>query len=131
MPYFDGMSKEFSGPYPLAFADNGDLHITNQFPVLGIQWYGAQDVAIAIQISELPVGQPSKDHQVSRTTVPGQLSSSRIVGVGDIFIRVHIGDVTIAIKVCPAPDGVIRSQKKRVKSDTGRITTGGSDFSGQ
>jgi spermidine/putrescine transport system substrate-binding protein len=25
MPYFDGMSKEFSGPYPLAFADNGDL----------------------------------------------------------------------------------------------------------
>ena len=25
MPYFDGMSAEFSGPYPLAFADNGDL----------------------------------------------------------------------------------------------------------
>jgi spermidine/putrescine transport system substrate-binding protein len=25
MPYFDGMSPEFSGPYPLAFADNGDL----------------------------------------------------------------------------------------------------------
>jgi len=25
MPYFDGMSPEFSGPYPLAFAGNGDL----------------------------------------------------------------------------------------------------------
>jgi spermidine/putrescine transport system substrate-binding protein len=25
MPFFDGMSPEFSGPYPLAFADNGDL----------------------------------------------------------------------------------------------------------
>ena len=25
MPYFDRMSPEFSGPYPLAFADNGDL----------------------------------------------------------------------------------------------------------
>ena len=25
MPYFERMSPEFSGPYPLAFADNGDL----------------------------------------------------------------------------------------------------------
>jgi len=25
MPFFDGMSTEFSEPYPLAFADNGDL----------------------------------------------------------------------------------------------------------